>query len=325
MKTAAMVSAFLCASVLMPCLGVAGEGDSASVVKSLDENNDRFAAALVNQDVEQFLSCWTEDGIFMIDKIPPICGQQALRMFFMDATSGLTTDSMVWLNRSAWSSGPLVYETGICGHLHTESGDRDKTTTYRPYLTVWSRQADGAWKRTASIWNELQAPSAEQLDHWRKQTPADMPLVDLGRETEGRGMDPDEALNQVAALEETLHDHFLEDDVNPAIDMYAEDARLLVGGMGWCDGREKIRDMILKSREHVVLAGIERDVLTMGGDGTTVYVANRFHWKFMLTTPDARVEDVFGKGLHVWRRSPDGKWELLIDVNNTSPTEGGSD
>jgi hypothetical protein len=76
-----------------------------------------------------------------------------------------------------------------------------------------------------------------------------------------------EAVEQVAALEKTFHGYFLTEDVNPAIDLYADDARVLIANMEWTMGKERIRDLVLGSRKQVVLASIQRDALATGGDG----------------------------------------------------------
>lgn len=325
MKSTMSVALLLYGVLLAPCPAITAGEDSLSVAKSLDPSNDRFEKAFMGADAEQFLSCWTPDAVFMVDQVPEVCGQRALRQFFLDATGRLRTGGLDRLNRSVGISGSNAYETGLCEHRFSESDSPETTTRYWPYATVWNRQSDGAWKRAVEIWNERPAPSSEELDQWRKQTAAAMPSVDKDRLPSAKALDPAEATKQILALEKSFHDFFLTQDVEPAIDMYADDARLLSAGTDWRVGKEQIREAILHGRKQAELTNIQRDTLATGGDGNLVFVANRFHWQFKLPATGDQVHEVFGKGLHVWRCDPNSEWKLLIDVNNMNPAKAGSD
>jgi ketosteroid isomerase-like protein len=105
------------------------------------------------KDVERIASFWTDDATITPPGAPPVVGKAAIRTFVEQslATPGF---HIGWTPAQASLSadGTLGYTTGT--NTTTLPGQDGKlmTVTGR-YVTVWRRDASGAWKCVADIWN----------------------------------------------------------------------------------------------------------------------------------------------------------------------------
>lgn len=316
MKTIIRIGMALCTLILISVPGHAEPETPQEILKALDKNHTQMVQAFVNRDADAFAACWTPDAVCVIEALPLLRGREQLCSVFLDAVGGSSMHGLERLNREAWKSGDYVYETGVYVHRYALTGREQVQSSAKAFVTVWEKQPDGSWKRAVEAWNNRPAPSSEQLADWRNQSPQDIPFTVV----EAPAAVSIDIPAQLAGLEKTFHDYFLTEDVNPAIDMYADDARLFsVGSTDWCVGNKQIRELVLNSRKHSKLVGIEQDVVASGGDNQMGYIVNRFHWQFKLPDTGENVHDFYGKGLHVWQRQADGKWKILLDIHNSNP------
>lgn len=323
MKSITLPASVLCATFLTLSQGIAKPLDRQAVLKALDENHARMVQAFVDRDEDAFASCWAPDAVCLAEELPLLQGKDQLCNVFLDAVSGASMHGLEKLDRRIWESGDFVYETGVYVHRYALTGREQVQSNAKSFLTVWKKQPDGSWKRAAEAWNNQPFPSLEQLEEWRKLTAEDIPFTNMDSGTAASSDDEDAILARLAGIEKTFHDDFLSDDVEPAIDIYADNARLFsTGSKDWTVGQKQIRELILNSRKHSKLVGIEQDVVASGGDKQMAYIVNRFHWQFKLPDTGDQVHDFYGKGLHIWQRQADGKWKILIDINNTNPPPG---
>ncbi|MBN2685239.1 MAG: DUF4440 domain-containing protein [Pontiellaceae bacterium] len=309
MKTAEQIYWVLCVMCLSMSLGCAGRKPHI-VLEALSANQEQMRQSFIDQDADAFVSCWAPNIICMVDELPIIQGSEPLRAVFSEAAGNPDTHNLKRLNRQFWMSGATIYETGV----YTFGGANAKT-----FVTVWSQQPDSSWTRAVEIWSDRAFPSAEQLDEWSQQTPEQLPFVEMkGGSTAGM----DAILSRLEVLEQEFHHYFLSDNAEPAVDVYADDARLFSAESGWLVGSEAIRKQIMNSAEQSTLVDIERKTIRAGGDDQMIYMVNQFHWQLKMPSTGEQIHDFYGKGLHVWQRQPDGQWKILIDINNTNPPPG---
>lgn len=119
----------------------------------LERDREWAATASEGKDVERILSFWTDDAKVFPAGLPVVEGKQAIREF---VTGSLSIPGF----RISWEPAEVVvdpggnmgYTTGrnrltmpdAAGKLQTENGR---------YVTVWRREADGAWRCVIDIWN----------------------------------------------------------------------------------------------------------------------------------------------------------------------------
>lgn len=144
-------------AVLVVGLSVSACASVPSVSGSTEDllRTDREWAALASEgkDVERILSFWSDDATIAPPGVPLITGKAAIRTFVEQslATPGF---HIGWTPAQASVSGDgtMGYTTGT--NTTTLPGPEGKllTVTGR-YVTVWRRDASGAWKCVADIWN----------------------------------------------------------------------------------------------------------------------------------------------------------------------------
>lgn len=302
---------------------IAGRGQAETDVElltALNENHETMVQAFVDRDAGAFAGCWTPMAVCAVDELPLIAGRAQLVPVFMDAAGGTAMEELEKLNRRIWRSGGFAYETGVYVHRFAVPGRATVQAKTMTFVTVWQKQPDGSWARAVEAWNNRPAPSGELLEAWRALKPVVTPAAPAAAPQEGMGA----LCSMLKEKEKTFHDIYLTNDVEPAMDMYADDARVLSGGNNWCVGKDAIRKLVQDGRKQVRLVSIECDSVACGGNEQSVYVINRFHWQFSPVAGDGQVDDYYGKGLHVWQRQPDGEWKILIDISTTNPASGES-
>ncbi len=133
-----MKQLFLLILLLAPSLGVA---QNASVLLQADRD---FAQDVARKGVDGWMSFMAENAVVL--RRQPYVGKTAIRAAMEKAFS----DSSVTLSwkptrGQVFKSGDLGYTVGRFQVVHhTNKGET--TTSTGTYLTVWQKQADGAWK-----------------------------------------------------------------------------------------------------------------------------------------------------------------------------------
>lgn len=104
-------------------------------------------------DIDAAIEYWAEDAVLMAPDLPPLRGRAAIREY-VEAGAAVPGFSVRWepLEAHVSESGDMAYliernqftMQDSTGTLVTES---NKT------VTVWRRQADGAWKNVIDMWN----------------------------------------------------------------------------------------------------------------------------------------------------------------------------
>ena len=123
--------------------------------RTLLRNTDEEWAALARQggDVDQIVSFWSDDAKVYPPGAPILAGKPAIRDFV--AASLRTPGFSV-----SWQPTEVVvvegenigYTTGRNRFTFPDSTGKIVTSGGR-YVTVWRKDADGAWKCVIDIWN----------------------------------------------------------------------------------------------------------------------------------------------------------------------------
>lgn len=121
---------------------------------ALIETSREWARIVATGDLERALSFWSDDALVMPPGQPPIVGKAAIREYVrqMMAIPGF---SITWEPEQANVAG-----TGDVGFLveRNRVTVNDSSGTLREQfgkaVTVWRKDATGAWKCVVDIWND---------------------------------------------------------------------------------------------------------------------------------------------------------------------------
>ena len=136
------------AALLVSACATSPSGDAA-----LLQRDSAWAATAKARDVEAILSYWSDDAVVIAPGSPEIRGKTAIREYVQKSLA-LPRFSISWTPASAAisSDGKLGYTTGQ--NVVTVAGPDGKLLTIPGrYVTVWRRDADGAWRCVVDIWN----------------------------------------------------------------------------------------------------------------------------------------------------------------------------
>ncbi len=132
------------AAVLTSCTGVASEVDAASR-GAIEATVDQYVAASNGGDAAALTELYAEDALLLPPDHEPVHGREAIGQFWEQGTDTGLEISTLRLE----VDGDVAYLVGRYRLPPTEQEDADSGQ----YVLCLKRQADGAWKLTADIWN----------------------------------------------------------------------------------------------------------------------------------------------------------------------------
>jgi len=141
-KTAAALSVL---AVLAAATGRAASSGDSRLDRAIEKANREWGAAMKSGDAKTIASPYLDDAVFV--GLDGACtrGRAAIERMYRDRfdRSGKAVSTRIEPHRVALD-GAFAYEWGY-GEI-TATVDGRPRTRGGPYLTVWSRQADGDWK-----------------------------------------------------------------------------------------------------------------------------------------------------------------------------------
>jgi len=130
-------------------------------MRAPDVEQERTALLAVDQewmqsarDAEKFASFYAPDASFYAPGMPVVKGREAIRETFKQVASAPGFDLKWTVRRSeVGAAGDVAYLTGNYELTATDGGEKGK------YVTVWRKQADGAWRVVEDIFNPDETPA----------------------------------------------------------------------------------------------------------------------------------------------------------------------
>jgi len=120
------------------------------IVKAL---NDQFVNSIMKDDLDSYLSLYTDDAVVMLPFQPTLNGKNALiANWHNNMTKGENVESANVITLNIWSSDKFVYERGSYQITYNKHPNNIKSI-YGSYFTVWKKQNDGSIKIKYDIAN----------------------------------------------------------------------------------------------------------------------------------------------------------------------------
>jgi len=120
---------------------------------TLMETSRAWARAVAAGDVEQIVGYWSDDAIVLAPDQPAIVGKAAIRDF-VKQMQAIPQFNITWDPERATvaASGGMGY---LVEHTRTTLADASgkPITQYGKAVTIWRKDAGGAWKCVVDTWN----------------------------------------------------------------------------------------------------------------------------------------------------------------------------
>jgi len=118
-------------------------------------NTDRewSSVASAGGDADAIVAYWTDDARVYPPGQPVVTGKAALREF-VGSMAEIPGFSVGWepADAKVGPSGQMGYTWGTIEFSHNDA-DGNLVTESGRYVTVWRKEADGAWRCSMDIWN----------------------------------------------------------------------------------------------------------------------------------------------------------------------------
>jgi ketosteroid isomerase-like protein len=116
--------------------------------------------ASAGKDVEKIVSYWTDDAVIMEPGQPPVEGKQAIRAY---VTSSVNTPGfrIHWVSQKPTFSpdGKMAYMRGT-DEMTMPGPNGAPMSLHLQGYSIWRKDADGQWRCTVDIANEVAAAPA---------------------------------------------------------------------------------------------------------------------------------------------------------------------
>ncbi len=127
------------------------EWDVAAVRKAIEETNAKFAEAFNRGDAAAVAALYTDDATMLPPNDEAVQGKQKIQEFG-DGLVKMGAKGLTLTTVSVGGNGDTAYEIGKYTITIQPEGQAAMLDTGK-YVVVWKKQADGAWRLHADIWN----------------------------------------------------------------------------------------------------------------------------------------------------------------------------
>ncbi|MFO8036792.1 MAG: DUF4440 domain-containing protein [Anaerolineales bacterium] len=133
-------------------------------IAKIQEASKEYASALVDGDLERWISVWAEDGVQMPPEAPRVIGADQIKagtgplLEMLDFKEFTTYDEVIHI------LGDHAYAHGLYNYTMSPIDSEETIKFDGKYLTIWEKQADGSWKAAVDIFNSNAPPPAPAED-----------------------------------------------------------------------------------------------------------------------------------------------------------------
>ena len=291
------VSTFMVICMLM-ALALAQKVDRNTELLSLVEAERAFARAAIAKGIRaSFIENLAEDGVLFRPR--PVAGKKWMEDH--PAPKGVLTWQPIFADVAR--AGDMGYTTGPWEFR--EKKLEDKPVAHGQFVTVWKRQADGAWKVAVDLGISNPPPP---------QTPALDVQFPKGKHNGQKLKLKDAAAEQAALLK--LEDDFsksvaTQKTVDAFLSYLDDDVRLFRMNAFPVVGREGARTMLAAQTGLLSWQPTKADISLSGDLGYTYGT-----YEFKASDGKAATN---GNYLRIWKRQTNGKWKVVLDLLNPIP------
>lgn len=295
MKKALPLLLILCTT--FAALAVRQRSDHSSDLDSLVNTEREFArTAAAKNTRDAFLAFLADDGI--VFSPGPSNGKKTWEA--RPVRPGLLSWEPIYADISA--AGDLGYDTGPWEFR--PKGAEDKPAAFGNFMTIWKKQADGTFKFMLDLGISNPQPTSNQTLQFSSVKSKTTKNVSEGDVEAERG----NILNMEREFSKTAVDKGV---LKAYLSYTADDVRLLREGKFPFVGKQAARTALEASEGKMSWQPSKSDVSRSVDLG---YTYGTYDWK----SADGKTDES-GYYVHVWKRQPDGKWKVVMEVLNPLP------
>lgn len=116
-----------------------------------------FIEAYQGEDLDRFMSLFTEDAVRMPPDAPALVGKPSIRINAQNLFTMFDTQLVVHIEETELS-GDLAFVRGTWSLTSAPAGESETTTTVGKWMNLMKRGEDGAWRIARNIWNRDAPP-----------------------------------------------------------------------------------------------------------------------------------------------------------------------
>ena len=121
--------------------------------KIIEPLNEKFVNSILGEDLNGYLSVYTNDAVVMIPFMPTLYGKNALTVHWHNnMAKGDEVESINVTTLEVWASGDLIYERGSY-QITFKNYENKPKAVYGSYFSIWRKQSDGSYKMKYDISN----------------------------------------------------------------------------------------------------------------------------------------------------------------------------
>lgn len=121
-------------------------------VKALKDNEAQWNKDFEAKDADKLLAHYTDDAVLMSPGSPAASGKEAIRKVFKEMAGDPALSLKFQASRVEVSkSGDVAYTQGPYSVTMTDPASKKVVNDKGSYVTVYKKQADGAWKAVSDI------------------------------------------------------------------------------------------------------------------------------------------------------------------------------
>ncbi|MEO5720415.1 MAG: SgcJ/EcaC family oxidoreductase [Chthoniobacterales bacterium] len=128
--------------------------------QALRELDAQWSTAAAAKDLEKTVSYYSDDATVLPPNSPAATTKDAIRKVWQETFAITVSGSWKATRVEVSQSGDMAWVTGTYDWKTKDAGGKT-TSDHGNYLAVYEKQADGAWKCGADVWNsDLPLPAS---------------------------------------------------------------------------------------------------------------------------------------------------------------------
>ncbi len=126
---------------------VAAPDDLTAARPAIDKANADWLPAMKARDAERLAEAYAEDGVFVLANGQEVVGHAAIVELYRKRVAALAQVLDGGIHHDGMTQGAdgLIYEWGHGGATTVDQAGK-RSVSNGPFLTVWKKGADGAWR-----------------------------------------------------------------------------------------------------------------------------------------------------------------------------------
>lgn len=167
MRSFLLTAPFAVSIITAGCQRPAATPLSAEELEAVKAVGRAYQDAINAEDVNGIVAAFASDGISLPPGWEPLRGRDAIRRFWEGQVTGVDgTGSSTTL--AIHGENSLAYDAGTYTYTYTDTAGITQTR-HGKFLGVYRKQADGAWKLAADMWNFTPQPTPPTRDGGSRQ------------------------------------------------------------------------------------------------------------------------------------------------------------